>query len=83
MRIWAKEICNLYWVLRNRREWDHARRRRYYRYIAAEKKRLIESGVDPELVRLLCRSMANPDNKRAKAIFENYEAQLKLPLELS
>lgn len=70
---------NLYWMLRNGRKWDQAHRRKYYRRIEREKKRLIDSGVDPELVRLLCRHLANPRNKRAESIFKNFQSQIKLP----
>ena len=42
----AGEIRNLYWHIRNTRRGVHdARRRRVYRRIAEEKKRLLEAGV--------------------------------------
>lgn len=58
-------------MLRNGRKWDQAHRRKYYRRIEAEKKRLIDSGVDPELVRLLCRYLANPRNQKSDELILN------------
>lgn len=78
---WSGKLCNLYWHLRYNREWNEAKRRKYYRYVAYEKKRLYETGVDPELLRLLCRHLVNLQNKRAEAIFYNYQRQLKLGFE--
>jgi len=44
---WSSKLRNLYWMLRYRRIWDSAGRRRFYRYIAKEKRRLVEQvGVD-------------------------------------
>jgi hypothetical protein len=71
-------LANLYWMLRYYRKWDGAKRRKYYRLIAVEKKRLIESGVDAELVRLACRSLANLRNQNAEARYLLYKAQRKL-----
>lgn len=76
---WSGPVRNLYWMLRYRRAWDSAARRKYYRRIEVEKKRLIESGVDPEAVRLCCRYLANLQNRNAEARFKAYLAQLKLP----
>lgn len=78
MRGWAGSLCNLYWHLRYNRKWNEAKRRKYYRYIAVEKKRLIETGVDPELVRLLCRHLADPRNRHAEARYLIYEKQGRL-----
>ena len=56
----ACEIRNLYWIIRNtRRGVCDARRRRAYRKIAVQKKRLLEAGVsNREILDLLmcCRS---------------------------
>ncbi|SEN36057.1 hypothetical protein SAMN05216325_11517 [Nitrosomonas marina] len=49
------KITNLYWHIRYNR--NSSIKRRYYRYVAAEKKRLLEAGVDPEELRLLCRAL--------------------------
>lgn len=75
---WSRKIQNLYWFLRYHRNYDEAKRRKLYRQIAAEKKRLHETGVDPELVRLVCRFLANPKNQRAKLRYLFYQAQGKL-----
>jgi hypothetical protein len=53
-------LANLYWRLRDCRNWNAAKRRRMYRLIAVERKRLVDSGQDVELVRLACRHLANP-----------------------
>ena len=74
-------LHNLYWSLRYYR--FPAARRRYYRLISAEKKRLIALGVDMEEVRLLCRSLSNPRNERAEQRLEFYRRQLKSYLPMS
>jgi len=72
---WSNILCNLYWMLRYRRAWDDAHRRRYYRYIAKEKLRLIEEArVDPEELRLLCRYLSNPQNRHAERRWKDYVA---------
>ena len=66
---WTQFICNHYWHLRYARSFDTARRRKQYRLIEKEKKRLREAGVDGELVRLFCRHMVNLKNKPAAERF--------------
>lgn len=68
---WTSTIRNHYFLLRFSRSFDRARIRKEYRRIAAEKKRLQTEGVDAELVRLLCRHMANPRNQKAEERFWN------------
>ncbi|MER2514434.1 MAG: hypothetical protein ABTQ25_18800, partial [Nitrosomonas ureae] len=55
-------------------------KRRYYRYVANEKKRLINSGVHIEEVRLLCRHLANLRNvcaeRRLQAFRDNHSRDL-------
>lgn len=75
---WGAVLRNYYWHLRFLRPFDQAGRRRYYRKIEAEKKRLIESGVNAEEVRLFCRWMANPRNNAARMRFESFSRQLRL-----
>lgn len=75
---WGSVLSNLYWHLRYIRPFDQAARRRHYRKIAHEKKRLIETGVDPEQVRLFCRWLANPKNNAASIRFQNFSRQLSL-----
>jgi len=67
---WSNRLSNLYWLLRYYGCRDQARRRKLYRQIAAERIRLQDSGVDKELVRLLCRSLANPLNRHAAARYQ-------------
>lgn len=63
---WTQCIRNHYWHLRYRRGFDEARRRKEYRRIEAEKKRLQEEGVDFETIRLLCRHLVNLQNGAAE-----------------
>lgn len=71
-------LQNLYYHLRMLRPHQSAARRKLYRYIAEEKKRLIESGADAEKIRLQCRTLANPKNKRAQQHLLNYAKQLDI-----
>lgn len=65
---WSNTLCNLYWIKRSLRAYDRSGRRAIYRRIAQEKCRLIqEVGIDPEELRLLCRHLANTQNKNAEA----------------
>ena len=68
---WTGVIRNHYWHLRYVRGFHEARRRREYRIIEAEKKRLRSEGVDSEAIRLLCRHLVNLQNKRAEARWWN------------
>ena len=63
-------IRNFYWRIRATR--NPSKKRKYYRYVAKEKKRLIESGVDAEEVRLLCRALSNRLNSHAERRLERY-----------
>lgn len=74
------EINNLYWFVRNLRPHESARQRALYRRIADEKKRLIESGVDAEELRLYCRMMANPRNRFAALRWRVYVSQMRLDI---
>ncbi|PWB39560.1 MAG: hypothetical protein C3F19_14865 [Rhodocyclales bacterium] len=77
---WASRLANLYWLLRCYGPRDQARRRKLYRQIAAERKRLLEAGVDGEEVRLLCRHLANLRNRHAALRLAAYSSQLRLEL---
>jgi hypothetical protein len=77
MPVWSGTLCNLYWRLRYCRQWNQACRRRYYRKMAVEKKRLEQEGVDRELVRLFCRHLSNPRNLFAEKRYKDFEALLK------
>ncbi len=50
------KLKNLYWFIRYTR--NPSVKRRYYRYVADEKKRLLDAGVDPEELRLICRTLS-------------------------
>lgn len=67
------KLQNIYWFIRYQRRKNL--KRKYYRQAAAEKKRLLEAGVDPEELRLLCRTLARQLNphaeRRLKAYREN------------
>ena len=64
------KLTNLYWQIRYTR--NPSTKRRYYRYVAAEKKRLLEAGVDQEELRLLCRSLSGRLNVHAERHLANY-----------
>lgn len=57
-------IHNLYWQIRFTR--NASVKRKYYRYVSAEKKRLEKLGVCSEEVRLLCRHLSNLSNVHAE-----------------
>lgn len=58
------ELHNLYWFIRYTR--IRSVKRKYYRRVAKEKKRLLEAGIDKEELRLLCRFLSNLRNERAE-----------------
>ncbi|WP_143123962.1 hypothetical protein [Nitrosomonas ureae] len=64
------KLRNLYWQIRYHR--NKSIKRRYYRYVFKEKQRLIESGVDHEELRLICRVLANRINVHAEKRLEDY-----------
>ena len=70
------KLNNLYWFIRYTR--IKSVKRKYYRLISKEKKRLIESGVDAEEIRLLCRHLSNLKNERAENRLEAYRKTLKI-----
>jgi hypothetical protein len=55
---WARLLSNYYWRVRNEGR-DKVKRRRYYRYIAKEKLRLAETGIDQQLINAVCRYLAS------------------------
>ena len=63
-------INNFYWFIRYSR--DATVKRKYYRYVLKEKKRLIGSGVDAEYLRLYCRALSNRLDRHAEKRLENY-----------
>lgn len=77
---YSSTLANLYWMLRYHRGRSQAARRRYYRYIEAEKNRLFLAGFDREEIRLLCRHLSEPRNIHAESAFLAYAAQYRLEL---
>ena len=65
------KLYNLYWYIRYYSR-NKTKKRKYYRYVAKEKKRLIELGADAEEVRLLCRMLSNRRNLHAERRLERY-----------
>lgn len=68
------KLNNLYWQIRYTR--NKSIKRRYYRYAALEKKRLIDSGVDPEELRLFCRTLAKQHCEHAERRLEAYRLKV-------
>lgn len=65
------KLRNFYWHIRYTR--NKVTKRRYYRYVLKEKKRLIkESGVDAEYLRLYCRSLSKPHCVHAERNLDEY-----------
>ncbi len=62
--IMFSKLTNFYWFIRYTR--IKSVKRKYYRLVSKEKKRLIETGVDKEELRLLCRHLSNLKNERAE-----------------
>jgi hypothetical protein len=75
---WSDELRRLYWHLRNARPWDTAQRRRFYRLIAAEKKRLHAEGVPQIELHLVTRLLCNPRNNNYRMRYANYVKQLTI-----
>lgn len=72
------ELRHLYWRLRFVRRISEAARRKAYRKIEGEKKRLLLAGVDAEELRLVCRFLSNPANEKALGRLEAYRRQGRL-----
>lgn len=70
------KLNNLYWFIRYTR--IKSVKRKYYRYIAQEKQRLIQVGVDAEELRLYCRHLSNLRNERAENRLAAYRKTLKI-----
>lgn len=69
--IMFSKLNNFYWFIRYTR--NPSVKRKYYRYIQAEKKRLIDSGVDGECLRLLCRSLSKSRYAHAEKNYQRYK----------
>jgi len=55
---WSRLLSNYYWRIRFESR-DKAKLRKYYRYVAKEKLRLAESGIDQQLINAVCRYLAS------------------------
>lgn len=66
------KLQNIYWRIRYQR--NKNLKRKYYRYAADEKRRLIESGVDPEELRLFCRTLAKQHCEHAERRLKAYRS---------
>lgn len=65
------KLRNFYWYIRYTR--NASVKRKYYRYVLKEKKRLIESGVDSEYLRLYCRTLSYRHNEYAERRLQAYQ----------
>ena len=65
------KLTHFYWFIRYYSR-NKSKKRKYYRYVAAEKKRLIESGADAEELRLYCRALSGRLNVHAERRLEAY-----------
>lgn len=75
---WSHSLANLYWLKRYCRSPDQNCRRRIWRKIAAEKKRLLSEGVEYLELHLVCRHLTNPRNQNAADRLRSYYAQGRL-----
>lgn len=72
---WASSLRNLYWHIRSaRRECD---RRSAYRCAQKEKDRLLDAGIDPELLRLACRYFKCPSDRARALRVAHYQERLE------
>jgi len=69
-------LRNLYWSLRQVRQFDQAGRRYFYRQIRVERDRLESIGFSAEHVRLYCRWMKSPNNEVRQARVVAFETML-------
>lgn len=64
------KLRNFYWYIRYTR--NASVKRKYYRYVLKEKRRLIVSGVDAEYLRLYCRLLSKRQDCHAEMRLESY-----------
>lgn len=76
--VWSHALANLYYLKRWCRIPDHNCRRRAWRKIAVEKKRLLGEGVEYIELHLVCRVLTNPRNQNARDRLRTYYAQGRL-----
>lgn len=76
------KLRNLYWFIRYTR--NQSTKRRYYRYVEAKKKRLLDAGVDAEELRLLCLALSGRLNRHAErrlAVYRKIRQKIRFPPE--
>ncbi|MER0205033.1 MAG: hypothetical protein DU480_14530 [Nitrosomonas sp.] len=67
-------LQNIYWRIRYQR--NRNLKRKYYRYAADEKKRLLDAGVDPEELRLMWRTLAKQHCEHAERHLKTYRSKV-------
>lgn len=72
------KLAREYWAIRVARGVDEARRKKGYRRVKRERERLIAEGYDAELLRLLCRWLANPSVELRWQRFNAYRLSLQV-----
>lgn len=75
MMVDFSKLCNIYYFISYHRR-NASAKRRYYRYASDEKKRLLQAGVDPEELRLFCRSLSSRWNIHAEKRLKIYRAKM-------
>ena len=68
------KLRNIYWFIRYQRKKNL--KRKYYKQAAVEKKRLLEAGVNPEELRLLCRTLAKQHCEHAERHLKIYRSKV-------
>lgn len=63
--LWSSDLRRLYWFLRSTRHFGRPSRRTWWRRIAAEKKRLLDAGVDAFEVHAVCVLLSRSEYSRA------------------
>ena len=66
---WSAGLTSLYWHIRVEGR-DKAKRRKYYRYVAKEKLRLAELGIDQELIEAVCRYLCRMDRSSGERMLQ-------------
>lgn len=75
---YGAKLANEYFAIRLARKGNEARRRKGYRVVRAECDRLIGEGYSRELLRLLCRALANPRDEARWKRFSAYRLSLEI-----
>jgi len=79
---WSDKLKQYYWIIRVESR-NKVKRRRYYRYVAKEKLRLVELGIDQELLNAVCRYLCDykaVSGRNLEQVIANPPAQMSLEL---